>query len=245
MKILFPLALYINACLSSQVIIGAEDDWYPYSYVDKGGELHGFSVTLVKRVFEKSGVDVIFRPLPFSRCMLEALNGKIIGCFNAAVTEDNRYQYYWHETPIFIEDLAVFSLVNNEKRDVNIGDLEGKRVGIVIGYNYPANLLNDIKIKFIKSKSEEQLIEMVMLGRVDYVLMSDIPGHLKVKKMNFEGEIIKVGHIEEAGLRIAFSKKHPQGEKMSILFEDKLLEMKNDGVYDAMYGHFIGSIGLR
>ena len=92
----------------------------------------GVGPELVKAAFAAEGVDVEFRTIPFARCMYEARSDKVLGCFDATITEENRYQYFWHETPMFEEDLAIFALAREPRRDLKLTSLEQKTVGITL-----------------------------------------------------------------------------------------------------------------
>ncbi len=78
--------------------------------------------------------------------MYEARSDKVLGCFDATITEENRYQYFWHETPMFEEDLAIFALAREPRRDLKLTSLEQKTVGITLGYTYPTDFMENPRI---------------------------------------------------------------------------------------------------
>ncbi|WP_033136203.1 substrate-binding periplasmic protein [Aeromonas finlandensis] len=240
------LMLATNTLGAAPLVIGAEDDWYPYTYKGSdNGQPQGLTPELVKAVFAEEGIAIVFRTLPFARCMQDTKQGQMTACFNAAITEDNRDSYYWHNTPLFEEDFAIFALANEPRRNLTFSSLEGMRVGIVIGYDYSSELMQNPKIRRIKAKSETQLIEMMVRGRIDYVLMSDISGQLKIKQLALEGKVIKVGYISTVGLRLAFSRTYPGGEEMARRFEEGLQKIKHKGTYEVLVRDFKSKLGLH
>ena len=89
-------------------VIGVEDDWPPFAWVDGPGQPpRGYAVEVVRLVFRNMGVPVELVVMPFGRCMHETRIGKIAGCFNSVFSDDIRKDYALHSTPLFNEPLAV------------------------------------------------------------------------------------------------------------------------------------------
>lgn len=240
------MLLATSPLAAAPLIIGAEDDWAPYCERDKtSGQPRGLAPELVKAVFAAQGIDVTFRTLPFARCMHDAKSNKMLGCFDATITEENRYQYYWHETPMFEEDLAIFALASETRRDLQLTSLEGKSVGITLGYTYPTDFMENPRITRFQAKSDAQILDMLVLGRVDYILMNGMPGYLKIQQKQLTSKVVKVGKISTDGFWLAFSRTHPRGEEMAKLFEEGLQKIKNNGTYEALVRDFEAKLGLH
>lgn len=245
-KMLICLLVAASPLAAEPLVIGAEDDWAPYCALDKqSGQPLGLAPELVKAVFTTEKLEIAFRPLPFARCMHDAKSGKVVGCFNATITEENRNQYYWHKTPMFEEDLAIFALASEPNRDLQLSSLEGKKVGITLGYTYPTDFMDNTKITRFEAKSDAQILEMLVRGRVDYILMNGMPGYLQIQQRQLTGKVIKVGKISTDGFWLAFSRTHPQGEAMSKQFEEGLQKIKNNGTYELLIRDFEAKLGLR
>ncbi|PJG58416.1 substrate-binding periplasmic protein [Aeromonas cavernicola] len=231
---------------AAPLMIAAEDDWAPYCERNRQtGQPQGLAPDIVKAIFAAKDMEVTFRTLPFSRCMHEAKNGKVLACFSATITEENRDQYYWHPTPMFKEDLAIFALASEPKRGLTLADLEGKTVGITLGYTYPTNFMDNPKITRFQAKSDSQILDMLARGRVDYILMNGMPGYLKIQQKNLAGQVVKVGKLSTDGFWLAFSRHHPNGEIMAKQFEDGLQQIKHNGTYDALVRDFEVKLGLQ
>ncbi len=226
---------------AAPLIIGAEDDWAPYCERGKeDGQPRGLAPELVKAVFAAEGIEIVFRTLPFARCMHDAKSGKLAGCFNATITEENRYQYHWHDTPMFEEDLA-----SEPQRDLKLTSLEGKRVGITLGYTYPTDFMENPRIIRFQAKSDAQILEMLVRGRVDYILMNGMPGYLKIQQKQLTGKVVKVGKLSTDGFWLAFSRNAPQGETLAKRFEQGLQKIKNNCIYETLIRQFETRLGLH
>lgn len=173
--------LAATSAFSEMVRIAAEDDWAPYSSIkaDKSGP-EGFAVDVVREAFKTQGVEVEFVVVPFSRCLHYAETGVTAGCFNATIIEGNRDTFHWHPTPLFQEELAIFANEETVRSSVGVADLEGRTLGYTLGYTYPTELMENPNITRFGATSDEQLIQMVAAKRVDFVLLNEMPGYLRI-----------------------------------------------------------------
>jgi len=233
------------------VLIGAENDWAPYSSSpDTGaagnGALQGFAVDLVRASFAAKGVKAEFIALPFARCMLYASTGRVLGCFNATITDDNRSRYLWHQPPMFEEELSIFARADSPADKLSLADLRGHSVGYTNGYTYPTEFMQDTAIKKHSATSDQYLLKMLLSGRVDYILLNRSPGYWRINgSPEFAGKAKRVGMISLDGFWIAFSRQHPDAPRMAELFGQGLVELRQNGSYQRMLGEFRRTIGDR
>ncbi len=233
------------------VLIGAENDWAPYSSSpDAGatgnGPVQGFAVDLVRASFAAKGIKAEFIALPFARCMLYASTGRVLGCFNATITDDNRPRYLWHQPPMFEEELSIFARADTAADKLSLADLRGHSVGYTNGYTYPTGFMQDTAIKKYSATSDQYLLKMLISGRVDYILLNRSPGYWRINgSPEFVGKVKRVGMISLDGFWIAFSKQHAEGPRMAELFGQGLIELRQNGSYQRMLGEFRRKIGDR
>lgn len=214
--------------------IAAEDDWAPYAYRAEGvAEVQGLAPDLVRAAFATQGVQVQFDVLPFSRCLLHAERGKAAGCFNVTRTEANAAQFCWHPTPLFTEELGIFGRPSGRAtRPLTEQDLVGKRVGITLGYTYPTSFMTHPRIQRFSAASDGNLIQMLVAGRVDYILLNTMPGYHRLQQLARIGQVVRVGALGQDSFWLAFSKTHPEGPRMCEVFERGLRAMRANGAYD-------------
>lgn len=233
------------------LVIAGEDDWSPYSAAEKpGGDAQlapvGFSVDLVRAVLATQGVQVKFITVPFSRCMLYAKTGQVVGCFNATITDDNRSDYLWHQPAMFEEELSIFARAGTPGPELRLSDLRGKRVAYTNGYTYPSEFLRDSRIQKFSAVSDAALMRMLLNHRVDYILLNRTPGWLRIDNApEFRGKISRVGLVSMDGFWVAFSKQHPQGEHLAQLFSQGLAQMRRDGSYQRLLDEFRKQVRYR
>ena len=226
--------------------IAAEDDWAPYSAIkpDKSGP-EGFAVDLVREVFKTKAIEVELVVMPFSRCMRDAEVGLVTGCFDATITSDNKSRYHWHKTPLFHEGLAIFGRSSETRTDLSVDDLHGKAVGVTNGYTYPTEFMEDERIQKVTTTSDANLLQMLVAGRVEYILINTMPGYLRAgQDPEVRGKVKQVGMVSMDGFWIAFSKIDPKGEAMATLFEQALTDFIRSGRYQEMETAFRERLGM-
>lgn len=222
------------------VVIGAEDDWPPYSHRVAGqAEPQGLTPRLVRLAFASQGVSVQFRTLPFARCMLEAEKGAIAGCFNATRTSANQARYHWHPTPMFEEELAIFARRSPDAsppmRQLAQDDLRGSSVGITVGYTYPTSFMTDPRIQRKPATSDGNLLHMLAAGRVDYILVNTVPAWYRLHgDPHLQGQVQRVGRIRVDGFWVAFTRAKPEGARLATVFEAGLQAIRRSGEHQRM-----------
>ncbi len=237
---------WLAVAQTTTITVAAEDDWAPYSSMkaDKSGP-EGFSPDLVRAVFKLKGVDVKFVTVPFARCLHLVKTAKVVACFDTTITDENKNEFYFHHTPIFEDGLAIFALSDFAGSKLTTRDLEGNTLGITTGYTYPTDVMLNQKIKKSEANSDEQLLRMLVAKRVQFVLLNTLPGALRIKNTPaFVGKVKQVGAVSKDGFWLNFSKTHPDGKRMSELFEAGLLELKASGQYDKMQKDFLQRLGV-
>ncbi|MBY0413869.1 MAG: transporter substrate-binding domain-containing protein [Bdellovibrionales bacterium] len=225
---------------AEKITLVVENDWPPYSSNPKNSDSpEGFSIELIRTAFATQNITVDFISVPFARCMYLAKTEKTVGCFNATATDDNRKQYFWHDPPLFYEDLSIFGRATADKSVMTLASLRGKQVGITNGYTYPTNFMHDVEIVKYTANSDASLIKMLLNNRVDYILLNRMPGYLRISQdPESRGKVVLRGKISTDAFWIAFSKAHANGERLAKTFSKGMREIKKNGTYKKMYETF-------
>lgn len=64
-----------------------ESEWYPFTLV-KNGTASGMHIDIIKRAFDRVGVAVRFSPMPWKRCLREAMQGRVDAVATASYSEE-------------------------------------------------------------------------------------------------------------------------------------------------------------
>lgn len=243
-------SMWLAGCLciapplrAETVELAAEDDWAPYSHLVPGEpEPQGLSPRLVRAAFRTQGIQVRFKALPFGRCLQEARLGRVVGCFNVTRTRDNAEQFLWHPTPLFQEELAIFSKVTPgqpKSPAMQLQDLKGRRVGLTVGYTYPSDVMLDPQIQRQEFSSDANLLRMLAAGRLDVALLNTLPAYHRMRQdASLQGNVVRVGRISLDGFWVGFSRVHPDGMRLVSTFERGLQALLINGEHARMLAEF-------
>lgn len=213
------------------VVLGAEDDWYPFTGLSKG-QLAGFSVELIRAAYAASGTPLELRPLPYSRCMKMARDGEIAGCFNTARNPLLEPHYRWHETPLFLGRILIYARRDHADATLGIENLRGKKLAVTNSYEYGSAF--DTDASFIRDVGTSDLFALrkLVAGRVDYALLYERIANYQLRQHPQLANAVKpVGLLSEPALYIAFSRQHPDAARAVALFERGFRQIRDNGEY--------------
>lgn len=244
-SMLFSCAL-ITSVYAETVTIAGEDDWAPFSSVTANGkELEGFAPEIIMAAMKSQNVDVVFKVLPYARCMDDALKGEVVGCFDTVVDNDNKTKYLFHATPMFEATMDIWAPIESKETNITIKELEGKKVGITNGYSYSPILTENTKIQKEITPSEKAQFEKLAIGRIPYAAVFGMPGfHILKSNPNLALKIKKIGTISTDKVFLSFSKVHKDGAKYTEIFEKGLTAIKADGTYKKLEDSFKKRLGI-
>lgn len=229
------LGLPLVDCRAQQLVIGAEDDWAPYSS-NIDGQARGFAVDVVREAYAAAGVNVAFRVLPYVRCMAMARLGEIAGCFDAVPNHLIAERYLWPDKPLFSTRMNVYALAGSAEHGLHARDFEGKTVGVTRDYEYGDEFdLNQKIVREVGTKNE-QGFRKLLAGRMQYMAAEErIAKALFVRyPAQFCGKFKEVGTVATPGLYIAFSKHDPAAAGHLRKFNEGFALLHKSGRYKGL-----------
>lgn len=203
-------------------VIGVEDDWPPFAWIEKPGQApRGYSVEVVRQAFGEMGVAVQLAPMPFARCMHEARTGRLAGCFNSIFNDETRSDYLLPAAPLVHEPLVVLTRASAPRENIDAKALEGRTVGFIQSYHYPDWFTNNKAIVRVPASSDVALLRMLERGRIDFVMYGATAAawRLQIAPELSDVKVRVAAQLSNDGFGIAFSKSHPQGEALRRDFE--------------------------
>lgn len=226
-----------NVFAADVVTIVCEDDFAPYGYQAKNGGAAGLATDIIVEAYKAVGVSVVFKVMPYARCMAVALSGGEVGCYNTNNDEKNLANYIFPEEPLFIGDM-VFWARKDYAGEVTVEGLIGSRevVGVTHGYNYDApGVTFDYEDKILKDSGTTvtKTLQKLVHGRYNIAAAERRVALLAIarSKEMLEGKIKVVGTISRPGLFLSFSKSHPDGQKYANLLTQGIRIIKANGKY--------------
>jgi ABC-type amino acid transport substrate-binding protein len=191
------------------------------------------ALDLVKEALNRTGIAATFAITSFD----EVIDGIDAGDFDgsAALWADNeRMAKYFFSIPYLHNQMI---LVGNKGSDVSAGTIEalqGKRIGIVANYAYGFSDDTQQKVTFVKGESNQQNLERLFSGQIDYMLVDALLIQYMLKyQVNDVSEHLEIGDqpLMVKSLHFALRKDVPEAENIISGFNNAIQNMLSDGSY--------------
>ncbi len=212
-------------------LIGAEDDWYPYSAL-KDGQIKGMSVDIVKAAYAATATEIKLVSYPYARCMQMALKGKLVACFNTAPDARIAADYLLPSSALFSDDILLWSNADNAKPLDTLEQMSGKRVAVTIGYEYGSRFDTDQTIERVSVRKDLMGFLMLERKRVDYfVAYRGTAAQLFIEQPELAGKFAPVATVHQPQLFLSFSRHNPSAEQALQKFEQGMRIIQGNGRY--------------
>lgn len=235
-----PLAAWLApACASNTpkvVLIGAENDWYPYS-AEREGRAEGMTVDLVQAAFRAVGVEARFEVLPYARCMAQTRTGTLLACFNTTRTALIEADYLWPARPMFTERFLIYARADDPHAGppLQVRDLEGQQVAVTRGYEYGSEFDANPRILRVVTTHDENNFRLLLRGRARYTLAPDINTRLLLRRLpELAGRFKSVGALSPFGIYTSFSRQHPDARDALAAFDEGMRVITANGAAKAI-----------
>lgn len=219
------------------VVIGAEDDWYPYS-AELDGRAQGITVELVTAAFAAVGIAAHLDLLPYVRCMAQTKMGTLVACFNTTRTALIESDYLWPARPMFEERFLIYALADTpaaRATGLRARDLEGQQVAVTRGYEYGSEFDANPRIVRVVTSHDENNFRLLLRRRASYTLAPDINARLLFKRHpDLAGKFKVVGQLDAFGIYTTFSRRHPQAPAMLAAFDEGMKIIQANGTARAI-----------
>lgn len=158
---------------NNTIVVYPEKGFPPFSYQSTSGIPQGLSIDYIELIAEKIGAKISYLPArPLSQILEDIKEGKGDVATSLAHTPERENYLYFTDDYISVSTVIVVRKDYNEKKNLNITDLSGKKVAVGAGYavseflrkNYPRIVLDQVT-------DDEVALQQVVLGEVDAAVM--------------------------------------------------------------------------
>ena len=218
--------------------------WQPFT--SKSAPHYGFASHIITEAFALVDVEVKYGFFPWKRAMKLAREGKWDGSAIWYDTEERRADFFYTD-PIATATNSFFHLKSYQFDWDEFEDLEDVRVGGTSEYSYGAEFDAAEQagvFRTYRAISDEVGLTNLLKGRIDV-----FPGELLVTyeqirdTFSKEDTTLFTHHpkaISRLPLYLLLSKKVPGNEKIRILFNEGLRQLKEGGKYDEIIADGLG-----
>ncbi|MGO1118982.1 substrate-binding periplasmic protein [Rhodovibrionaceae bacterium A322] len=238
MSLVSSLPAQANDPVCDTVTVALTDNYFPFSFVDTQGRGNGIGLVVLEQAAQRAGVAVkTLNGLPWKRqlAMLKASQVDAILAINFNEERDKIFafsdSYYANNIRVFLSKPAPFSYQN-------LSDLKGQ-LGLIsdgtsYGGQFDSYAQEHLTIRGVKGT--EKLVEMLALGRGDYIVLPEDLGRQLVQAKELSDTIVPVGPpVQSVPVHLAFS---PDSTCLSLLplINETIAEMIADGSRERLLG---------
>lgn len=237
------ITFIIIAFIFSSSALGAAElkmggtEWSPYI----GSKLknHGIAAEIVTQIFKRAGHKVKFIFFPWKRTQYLLKTGELDGLAIAWHTEE-RARTMGYSIPYLNTAIVLIKRKNDPFVYNKVEDLEGKNIGVILGYGYLKKIESDkIQKSFVKTL-EQNLLKLVN-KRIDLTMEEKLNAQKIISLMpeNIQSSLtILEKPFEVKELHITLSKNIPNYRELLDDFNNALMAMVKDGSYKRMIHSF-------
>lgn len=185
------------------------DEWPPYQIL-VNGTMEGFSVEMVHAVLANLRMrDESTTALPWARALKSLRTGRIDALFSINYAREREAYAFFPEEPLTTSKWVIWSRMGDGLAYTGFSDLDGKRVGIVLGYSYTPEFL-----KYVQEHATAQAVvsddinfRKLASGRVDFIVAERNNGSYLLRELNLSGIRAHDAHpVKTDALYMAFSR---------------------------------------
>ena len=203
----------------------------PYGYMENG-VAKGAAVEITNAVAKAAGYQVSYEIKPFARTLKDMATGKID--LKILIFEKPERAAYMHflSTPSLFERYVLFRRKDGSMPSAPaIDDLPIFRIGAIRG-KAVGPYFESLKLKLHLVSKEENMMKMLVKGRLDYILGDGAQLHHEATKLGLRSRIEVIpGHQHATPSYIAVSRQTPESAKVVGLLTTALVNFKQTAAY--------------
>ena len=224
------------------------NDDRPFTFIDKSSsEVKGISADIAREAFKRLDCHINFKKLPWARALEELKLGRI-DLISGAYRKPEREVYALFSTQGLLSPNVLFLRADNlgkwQFNELAEMPSKGFRLGTQINVSYSEEYdrlkQNAQFAKILYPQSNRvSLWRMLKMNRIDGVIADTITGRQELNDLNMSGQIKASDFIvSNAPSYFAFSKATTQ-QSFVQSFDNVLIEMKAEGLFDKIKNHYL------
>jgi polar amino acid transport system substrate-binding protein len=203
----------------------------PYSYWDsQKGTIAGIATDKLLEVMRRSGQDYSLSLTSWTHAFQKAVSEPNTCVFSAFRTPERENQMRW-VGPVMQDNWVFFSRVGDTRKIKSVEDLRPYVIGSFKNAGTGVQLSGEgYKVEFANDNDDNP--RLLVGGRIDYWVTSEVLGQYLIDKQGYTGQIVKAFKMKQAELYLACN---PKIDKQKIdRFNAILQEMEKDGTNEAI-----------
>lgn len=234
--VFFIFMILAQLSYAKEITIAIEDNAMPLS----GKENQGFSYRLVKEIFKDGPYSVKFLSVPYARVVKMIENDEVDAALHVTKDVENKENFYFSKE-VFI--IAKAYLYYDKDSNENFKDLsqipDGTPVGKMIDFEYGKEFqIHKSRFKLFKVSDQEQLINLLKIGRIKVAAMYNRIALHTLKKMGKNHDQLRRGFfLNNSKTYLAFNKKRKHTSELAKFYDKRLRKLKENGTYQKIISY--------
>ena len=246
-RIVFVLTIVIMLgtplhCLAEDALVfGGVPEIPPMSF-EEDGVVKGFFSDVFREVAQRAGFEVTIELYPVKRLVVYLQAGQIDGVMSMVHTPEREKYLTYFPSPLIISRTLVFVKKGGEFPFKSIEDLEGKKIGVLLGWKTESTAferaIQEGTIQIEAVVQQEQNLKKLRAGRVDCIIGTELVTWYYANELGLAEDLAALETpLAEHSVFSAISKNtknisNPQEfiEKMAAALDEVL----SDGTYEEL-----------
>jgi ABC-type amino acid transport substrate-binding protein len=242
-KITWPLFIGLMLCifsLAGQTIKIETIDVAPFGFTGAQGEPTGMMFEISNRIVEETGLKYTNTIVPYARTILELRNGK--ADFVLRYSNDQLPKVAFPVVTVISMQTIILSRADTTFK--NIKNLHGKTIGVIRGGSFDVNFDNDTAINKYEVNDYNQMLQMLIMGRLDGVIGSNVGLYYSANKLGITPQELSLPlYLNSKDFILHFSRKNSDTKTMEML-KSSVEKLKKTGEFKKIVSKYMGDFIL-
>ena len=204
---------------------------FPPYEENMNGKPAGILIQIVEQVFKSADIPMNLTFMPFKRGYEMVKEGKYDGIFNFYKI-DARLPYFEFSAPIIRNPLVFFVHKDSDMYFESLGDLNLKKIGIMIGYTYGKEFDDAKNFKKDAAGEHSYHFKKLLLGRLDAYPCDKMVGIYTARKEGMMNQLkILPNPLRIMNGHIGFTK----GKHRDVIEKINFVKILPKGLYNLIY----------
>jgi polar amino acid transport system substrate-binding protein len=210
------------------------DPYPPYQYEEEG-EVRGIDHEIVVAAFAVHGIATQTLLLPWADCLDRVQRGQADGIFQILPTPE-RQKLFLFSARLRTENTLVLRMKSRSQAWAAEADsFRGRRLGILEGYSYGPAVDGLGESEKLGRKSQRELLEALVAGEVDLILMDAGVAAYLTDKLGISGTEAVPGFSIQRPLHVAFRRACAE---LSREFDSGFAAVRERGLYERILSSY-------
>lgn len=223
---------------AGELKISMSGQYPPFNFVSDQNEVVGFDASIGKAIAERMGVKATIITTAFDGIVAGLLANKYDTIVGSMTITPEREKVVDFVGPYYHAGRAVF--VNTDSAVQSLDDLKGKTLGVTLGETHEKWAREQGGWTIRTYKGLPELMLELKAGRVDAIVVDNIPVMVAVKETGEKVRRLDTPNIEggAVAIGIAIRKDNPE---LKAAMQKALDDMLADGSYEKISMEWVGS----